>query len=126
MHMTDESNTRKKARGGLARAEALTAEYRREIAMKAAAKRWDELVPKATHGSPDHPLRIGGLEIPCYVLEDGKRVLVQRGMLTALDMKQGTAGRGGGDRIAKFVATKALSAFISGDLAEVINRPIKF
>ena len=30
---------------------------------------------RATHGSPDRPLRIGNLEIPCYVLENGMRVL---------------------------------------------------
>src|SRR5437763_12417688 len=92
-----------RAKGGHARAEALSPEERSEIARRAASARWIEPVLKATHGSPDHPLKIGDLEIPAYVLEGGKRVLVQRGMMTALDMKQGTAGRGAGDRIAKFV-----------------------
>ena len=31
-------------------------------------------------GATDHPLVIGDIEIPCYVLEDETRVLVQRGM----------------------------------------------
>ena len=78
------------------------------------------------YGSADRPLRIGDLEIPCYVLDDGRRVLVQRGMMTALDMKQGTAGRGAGDRLAKFVATKALSGFVDAKLAEMITNPILF
>jgi hypothetical protein len=41
-------------------------------------------------------------------------------------MKQGTAGRGGGDRLAKFVATKSINPFISNELAEVIKNPIIF
>lgn len=37
----------------------------------------DEL-PLAAYGSADRPLKIGNIEIPCYVLSDGRRVLVQR------------------------------------------------
>jgi hypothetical protein len=83
-------------------------------------------IPKSICGSPDRPLRFGNIEIPCYVLEDEKRVLVQRGMMTALDMKQGTAGRGGGDRLAKFISTKSIKPFASGELIDVITNPIKF
>lgn len=46
--------------------------------------------------------------------------------LTAMDMKQGTGGGGGGDRIAKFVATKGISSRINNDLQAVINSPIHF
>lgn len=46
--------------------------------------------------------------------------------MDALDMSQGTAGRGAGDRLAKFVATKALNAFVSEHLADVIKNPIIF
>ena len=70
--------------------------------------------------------KIGDVEIPCYVLDDGRRVLVQGGMLRGLNMKQGTAGRGGGDRLAKFIATKAVNPFAPPELAEVITSPIKF
>lgn len=83
-------------------------------------------IPKTICGSPDRPLRIGNLEIPCYVLEDERRVIVQRGMMTALDIKQGTAGRGAGDRLAKFLATKAISPYVHNELADVIKSPIKF
>lgn len=47
-------------------------------------------------------------------------------MLTALDMKQGTAGRGDGDRIAKFIRTKGIKPFIDNKLEVVINNPIRF
>jgi hypothetical protein len=116
------------SKGGRARARKLSPERRREIARKGAMARWRNPgeIPKATYGSPDRPLRIGDLEIPCYVLEDGRRVLVQRGMMSALDMKQGTAGRGAGDRLAKFVSTKALTEFVSNELRAVITEPIQF
>lgn len=115
-----------KALGGIRRSESLTPEKRKEIASKAAMARWDSDLPKAEFGAADRPLRIGEWEVPCYVLSDKRRVLVQRGVMTALDMSQGTAGRGGGDRLAKFVSTKALTPFISKELADVIKNPIIF
>jgi hypothetical protein len=115
-----------KAIGGRARANKLSAIERKTIAEKAAQARWDNSVALAVCGSPDHPLKIGDVEIPCYVLEDGRRVLVQGGMLQGMDMKQGTAGRGEGDRLVRFIETKALNPFVSKDLADVITNPIKF
>jgi hypothetical protein len=122
------------AKGGKARARKLTKEQRQEIAREGARARWAQQgvviksTPKAICGSADKPLRLANIEIPCYVLDDDNhtRVLVQRGMLTALDMKQGTATRGGGDRLSKFVATKALSRFVSPELAKMITHPILF
>ena len=81
---------------------------------------------QAIHGSPDHPLRIGDIEIPCYVLEDGKRILVQSGMLLSLDMSQGTAGRGRGDRLTKFIDTKSIKPFVNESLVKAIESPIRF
>jgi hypothetical protein len=117
------------AKGGEARAASLSAEQRRDAARNAAVARWGTTtadLPVAAYGSPDRPLRIGEIEIPCYVLSDGRRVIVQGGMFTALDMKQGTAGRGGGDRLAKFIATKSLNPFVPEYLASLIINPIKF
>jgi len=121
----DEQNGR--AKGGLRRAEALSPERRKEIALLGVAAR-EELskLPKATHGDPSHPLVIGAWEVPCYVLTDKRRVLVQGGVIDALDMSQGTAGRGGGDRIAKFLATKGIKSFVSEQLSDVIKNPIIF
>jgi hypothetical protein len=118
-----------KAKGGIARARKLTGAQKSEIAKKAAAARWDE-APMAICGAPDRPLRIGEIEIPCFVLEDERRVLVQSGMLVGLNMKQGTAasrGEGGrGDRLTKFIDTKAVKPFVSNELRNMIMNPIRF
>jgi hypothetical protein len=116
--------------GGNARAERLSPERRSEIARTAAAKRWNKgdggEVPEVICGSADQPLRIGDIELDCYVLNDERRVIIQRGMMTALDMSQGTAGRGDGDRLARFLATKSISPFVSSGLRDVIIDPIRF
>lgn len=67
----------------------------------------------------------GEIEIPCYVLEDGTRVLSQRGMTAGLGMSQGTAG-GDGDRLVSFLRGNRLSPFVSRDLAALIQAPIPF
>jgi hypothetical protein len=123
--MSDESI---QSLGGKARADKMTAEQRSESARVAAFAKHakNANLPTATHGAPDRPLRIGSLEIPCYVLDNGKRVITQGGVLTALDMSQGTATKGGGDRIANFVNTKAISPFASNSLREMIKEPIRF
>jgi len=128
--MEDEGKDERRAIGGFARAEALSRKKRTEIARNAAVARWEKEpsgpLPKVKCGSADHPLEIGNIAIPCYVLDDERRVIVQNGMFTALDMKQGTAGRGGGDRLAKFIATKSISPFVPGNLVDVITNPIRF
>lgn len=124
--MTDDQSIQ--SLGGDARAKALSAEKRSEIARNAAMAKHEKesSLPKATHGSPDRPLRIGNLEIPCYVLDNGKRVITQAGVLLALSMSAGTAKKGGGDRIANFVNTNAIKPFASIALHEMITSPIKF
>src|SRR6185437_17181552 len=65
-------------------------------------------------------------EIPCYVLDDGRTVLTQGGMLSALKMSQGTATKGGGDRLTNFTSTKSLTPFVPNSLREMIISPIAF
>src|ERR1700687_2138745 len=91
-----------RAQGGAARAKSLTKKQRSDIAKKAAAMRWSDDVRQATHGSDDHPLRIGDIEIPCYVLEDDTRVLSQRGLQGGLGMSLG-GGRAGEQRLGGFL-----------------------
>jgi hypothetical protein len=130
--MTDKNEEPKgKAKGGHARAKALSPTKRREIAKKAAESRWrgedsGEVTIKATHGSPDHPLKIGDKEIPCYVLEDGRRVLHQRGIIPALGISRGGSSKGGGDRLANFVSQKTLEPYVNNNLRMVTTNPIKF
>jgi len=123
-----------KAAGGAARAKALTPARRSEIA-KNAAKAKAELakLPKATHGSTDHPLKIGEIEIPCYVLEDGTRVLSQRGLQTGIGMSLSGPSKAGELRVASFltaIAKKAPENVIlverCNSLADRINKPIQF
>src|ERR1035438_353214 len=78
--MTDKTETQIQSLGGKARAKKLSKEDRSSIAKGAAEARWEkagnrERLPVATHGSPDHPLCIGDLQIPFYVLDNGMRVL---------------------------------------------------
>jgi hypothetical protein len=113
-------------RGGEARAKSMTKAERSNVARAAAAARWNKDLPQAICGAEDRPLRIGDIEIPCYVLDDDRRVLIQGGMLRGLNMKQGTAGRGAGDRLAKFISTKSINPFVPKDLADVITHPIIF
>lgn len=116
------------SRGGIARAKKLTKEERSEIARKAVEARWARRgprqdLPRATHSGV---LRLDAIEIPCHVLEDGRRVLVQRKMINALGMARGGSSKGGGDRLAHFVSGKVLSEFINDDLAVVTREPSEF
>jgi hypothetical protein len=117
-------------KGGKARAEKLTPEERQEIARTAAQARWgaEEAVLKATHGSTDHPLKIGDMEIPCYVLEDGRRVLSLGGMTKSLGMSIGGGGssRVQGDRLYRFLLQNRLKDHVSNELARRMNEPIRF
>jgi hypothetical protein len=114
------------AMGGKARALSLTPEERQDSARKAIAARWNKDIPLATHGSPDRPLKLGEVEIPCYVLADGRRVLSQRAMVSAIGMARGSSGGKGGDRLAKFVAGDRLKDFVTEQLRAVTENPVKF
>lgn len=110
--------------GGKARAEKLSSKELSEIATKAATARWS--LPRVICGAEDRPLKIGNIEIPCYVLEGEKRVLVQRAIVSAMGMARGGSSKGGGDRLAHFVNQQRLKDFISNELREVTSAPIKF
>ncbi|HEY1732684.1 MAG TPA: P63C domain-containing protein [Terriglobales bacterium] len=118
------------SKGGKARAKALTPEQRQAIGRNAVEARWRKAgklteVPQATHGSPDRPLRIGDAQIPCFVLADGRRVLVQRHMIGALGMSLGGSSQGR-DRLAKFVGQERLKDFVPKHLSSGTLSPIQF
>lgn len=119
-----------RAKGGLARAERLTPEQRADIARKAAAARWAGDGVLATHTGT---LRIGDIEIECAVLEDGRRVLSQRGVNRALGRVHGGAefrkkleGEEGGGQLPVFLVSNALKQHISKDLEVVVKEPILY
>ncbi|MDB6051227.1 MAG: hypothetical protein JWR17_3973, partial [Pseudomonas sp.] len=115
-----------KAKGAAARASSLTPERRKEIARNAAlAKQEIAKLPKATHGSADHPLRIGDIEIPCYVLEDGSRILSQRGVMSGIGISRGSA-YSSSDRLTALMESSALVEYVSDAVLSSLKDPIKF
>jgi len=107
-----------RAKGGVARAAALTPEKRREIALKAAAaKREMAKLPKATHHGT---LEVGGTSLACFVLDDGRRVISGRGLTAAIGMK----GRGQG--AARISSHKLIKHYENNKLSLAIETPIKF
>ncbi|HEV7436802.1 MAG TPA: P63C domain-containing protein [Pseudorhizobium sp.] len=119
-----EKNEHGRAAGGRARAKALTPEQRKAAARKAAEARWG---PKQEEGHPDYPtvthrglIKIADVELPCFILDDGRRVISGRGMTAAIGMK----GRGqGAQRISEH---RAIKPFLDNDLAVAISTPILF
>ena len=80
---------------------------------------------KVIAGTSDAPLRIGEIEIPCYVLEDETRVLSQRGVFEALGVSRG-GGPNGGAQTPRFAASKSLQPFMRNDLTAALSSPILF
>jgi hypothetical protein len=118
-----------KARGGIVRAKKLSAEQRSTIAKKAAMERWSDELPVAVCGSPDRPLRIGNVELQCYVLDNETRVLTQAGFLEALGRhpKANVKRRGENPegQAPPILQGNALRPFISPEVLEK-SRPITF
>lgn len=84
-------------------------------------------VPQAVYGSPKTPLKLGELTIPCYVLEDGTRVLSMTGTLKAMGMAKGSSsGNRAEDRLSKFAASKRMKPFVNNSLSLRIVSPIRF
>lgn len=130
MSGTDEPERHAQTKGGLARAAALSPAERREIARNAAAARWHGAIPRATH---EGKITIGGVTISCAVLEDGRRVLSESGVLRALGTSpSGTAHNaaklpdGHPERLPMFVASNNLRSFIDNDLLILLTQPIYY
>jgi hypothetical protein len=118
--------------GGKVRAERLTKEERIEIARTAAAARWEKndpgraRLPRAMYGADDRPLMIGDMVLPCYVLEDERRVLTAKGMQQSMRIAAGGSMRKGMSRLELFASGKIISPFVSNDLADRVRNPIIF
>nr|WP_298925551.1 P63C domain-containing protein [uncultured Erythrobacter sp.] len=66
-------------------------------------------------------LPIGGLQLECYVLEDGRRVFAKRGMARAIGLKSE-----GGNAFLKTLSGKKVGSEISEDLQKNLENPIVF
>ena len=69
-------------------------------------------------GAPDRPLRIGGIEIDCYVLEDETRVFSTRGLTRAIGLNPGA-----GFRIPQFIGSRDLKPFVPNELTSALKSP---
>jgi hypothetical protein len=118
--------------GGKARAQSLSPEDRKAIASAGAQARWAKAdpsrqsLPKAICGSNDNPLIIGDISIPCYVLNDERRVLTLTGISHALSMAIGGSMVKGMNRLELFISRDRINPFISKALADCIHSPIIF
>lgn len=109
-----------RARGGKARAAALSPDERQLIAKKAAAARWAKKPLKASHkGSFQKEL---GLDVECFVLNDESNTAV----ITQLGMGQVLGLGSGGSRLPRFVFNKTMSKYIWPELEEKLKNPIVF
>ena len=114
-----------RARGGVARAAALSVEERSHIARRAAAARWSKNMPYATH---EGVIAIGTIELPCAVLNTGQRVLTQSGFMRALGRARQAKGRQhyrGDINLPAFLTAQNLKPFIS-DVLEITSSQIEF
>jgi len=112
-----------RAKGGVARAEALSPGERSEIAKKAAAARWS--LPRTIR---EGAVKIGEITLQCAVLEDGRRVLTQSDVMLALGRARQVKSRKYFDadvNLPAFLQAKNLKPFISNDL-EVTSSRIEF
>ena len=93
------------SKGGSARATLLSAEERRAIARDAAAARWGNVLPVATHPGT---MVIAGRLIACAVLDNGKRVLTQETFLKTV----GRAAKAKGGRGSSLLSIDDLPPFL--------------
>ena len=128
--MADESSQKK---GGDARAASLSPERRSEIARKSANARWaaSASIPIAEFGSENKPLKVGDIELDCFVLNNSQRVISQRGMFRGLAITRGgprddMRADDDGAELPRFATQKWLYSHLSSDLDVALRNPILF
>ncbi|MCK4207208.1 P63C domain-containing protein [Brucella pituitosa] len=99
-----------------------------EVAKMGAAARWGDgaTLPRAVFGSQEQPLKIGEIELPCYVLDDERRVLTASGVQFGMAIAQGGSMKRGLSRLELFTSGKIISPFISSELRDRVQNPILF
>lgn len=121
--------SKRASKGGLARAEKVSPERRSDIARIGALTRWAKeghAVPLlAKYGALDRPLRIGEIQIPCYVLADGTRVLAQRGLQGGIGLSEG-GGKSGARKIVELMERLHGKGIDVRGLVARANTPIRF
>src|SRR5579863_1691583 len=128
IELQDSVTVAKTSKGGKARMEMMSPEERTELARSAARERWRKLrerVPGGENASSPAEyepividntkvpvakwpgiLRISEVEIPCYVLDDGRRVITRNAATAVL-----TDGKGGGN-LESYLIVEGLRGFL--------------
>ena len=107
-------------------------EVRKARASAGAQARWAKAdpsrmtLPRAEFGSTDKPLRIGELSIPCYVLDDERRVLTVAGISDGMGLARGGSMVAGMNRLELFASRDRIKPHIPNGLTERIHEPIVF
>ena len=119
-------------KGGLARAENLTADERSAIASGAARARWEDAaaLPAVDFSGA---LELGDISIPCAVLTNGSRILSENGIANALlggrsgaSKRKKKAASQAGTHLPIFAAPRQLEPFISKELLDGPLVPIRY
>jgi hypothetical protein len=108
------ANKKTNSNGGLARAASLTKEQRSEIARKGALAKWDANTPTVLLGGK---LILGGIEVDCYVTEDGERLIAGRGMQDVLKLVDDdvSSAQKAGSRMTRLLNNKKIKPLIYKD-----------
>ncbi len=122
------NNPRGRAKGGAARAAKLSPERRIEIARLAAfaKKNTSNQLPKAIKSGV---LKVGEISIPCVVLDDGRRVLSERGITDAFYPSRPNAKQfemAAGAQLPIFLASNALNSLINKEYWAGAGAPIAY
>lgn len=113
-----------KANSGRASARAMTAEQRKERAMKGVeARKRKASMPKVAYQGT---MRVGDIQMPCFVLDDGKRVLSGRGLQDALKLVDDAPhAQKAGSRLPRLFNNKSLQPFLYNGLEQDHYKPIE-
>jgi hypothetical protein len=113
----------KQSKGGYERAQKLSSEERRSIAIRAAQARWAKIpdpnrLPVATHQAP---LSIGVVSVDAYRLDDGRRMISKAAMAAALGLQSK-----GGNAFLRSMTRPAVREGIGDGLWQSIETPQYF
>ena len=77
----------------------------------------------AKYSADRTPLKLGNIEIPCYVLSNGQRVFSGRGIQKAIGVNSSSTS---GTWLSKFVNSEAIVWNINPGILEKFNNPVQF
>lgn len=111
----------------------MTSEQLSDAARAAATARWGgKSSNKAKLGKATHVgiLRIGEIELPCFVLADGTRVLSGRGLASTFGQRSTSQGASiaiaGEKRVPAFLSSNSLFPYVSDELLHLADSPMRF